>query len=516
MGDYIVSINDMSNRRFKVGQTIYGKILDDIYTNRSTMYLFEQFENNKSNSYGKITGTPKNKRDYIIMELLKEKFTTNDRAIFNVISIDTEIVVRFQGYEKDIPEPEYRFSSKNRKDIDGIFYVENEKTLTVVGFSDDTKNVIIPKNINGKNVIEIGNYDSLNRPIPIINDISRSIIISEGIKFINDRAFEGQSIESIDLPSTIQYIGKMVFFGAKVKNIDLSKTDIDKIENLTFALSALDNIILPKQLVSICNNAFSNSYIKNLVSPDEIYRIESNAFHNCILHTPLETHIENLEIENHSELFKNSVINCKKVNFVEDELKIIGYFSVNDVIEDQIAKRAYESDYQEIEVTKHIYLLQAKNNNKYEMVIEVYEDKDFDDIQLSYENYKRSISCNFYNVNNFKIDRHLEQSTYEDAISNFKLPKNEVYSKILIRYNDLDKISGITINENYKYYFDDLVISVSHGQEFKPNKEFIKFYIEGIVPNGIDKEIILNKVMNEKKRYEIFTGINKTKYEELR
>ena len=35
MTEYIISTKGMSNRIFKVGQTVYGKILDQKYTNRS-------------------------------------------------------------------------------------------------------------------------------------------------------------------------------------------------------------------------------------------------------------------------------------------------------------------------------------------------------------------------------------------------------------------------------------------------------------------------------------------------
>ena len=509
MNEYLLSTNGMSNRKFKVGETLYGKIVKESYTNRDLIYMYDKYSKpNIDSPYGVISGTTKNKRDNIVTELLKLKFNQSQRALFNVISVKDDVVIVFDSVEKDNEEVEHAFSYVRRLEYNDLYYIKQDIGITIVGFRDNEDDIIIPSKINGTCVIGIGNYNEFGIPIELIGNINnRQIIINDGIKIIDDYAFMGQNISKITFPKTLQYLGKCSFYESKVDEIDLSNTEIDSIEEYCFAFSFIKHLIMPNELSSFRYRSFYNTEIENIEMPNYLYTIEKDVFKNCSFEKIINNcQIEYVDIGNKIK-DDNLKIECIKLKEYENiQLKIIGYLAANDLEEDKIAEAAYGSEYEEIDVEKIVYFLEDNKQQKYEFVISKYEDQDFEDDELSYRNYIRSISCNCYKVNEFKIDRHFNYPDFDVLYRTFKCPKQDEYHEIKIRYTDIEKIAGITINEEYKYLFDDLVLSKSNGQELKPCKEFIDYLLNDKNLEDID-ESILGKIKSEEKRYMLFKDI---------
>lgn len=510
MNQYLLSTKEMSKRNFRVGQVLYGKITNDTYTNLDKLYFYDKYADpTKENPYGVINGTTKNARDYIVTELLKQKFKAGQRALFRVVSVNNDTIIVFDSIEPDKEEMSHAFSYNKIREYNGLYYIEQEAGLTIVGFSDNSNNITIPSIINNKMVIAIGNYNEFGMPIALIEHFNcqRNIEIEEGLKIIDDYAFKGQKIKDIKLPSTIQHIGRFSFSECTIGTIDLSNTKIDSIEEYCFSLSLIKKIILPNKMHAIKNRSFYSSNIEEIIMPNELVKIESNAFKNCFLFQEFEEcNIEFVDIGNETIVDNEGITaDCLKMKeFDELELKLIGYYIIKDIEEDKIAEVAYGSDYEEVEVEKSIYFLEGNDGKKYEAVLSKYEDQDFEDEELSYKNYVRSIKFDCYIVNKFKIDRHLEYFNESEFLSTFKCPKHDIFDKIKIRYNDIEKIAGLTINSEYKYLFDDLVLGNNHGQEMKPSKEFIYYLIEGITPEDEEE---MNKLTKEEVRYKLFKGI---------
>ena len=148
--------------------------------------------------------------------------------------------------------------------------ITNAKEITGYNNICGKENVILPKSIDGKDIIIIGseafgfNYlsdseDNINfkEKNYIINNIDMSN--ATGLRYIGDYAFFDNALVSVIMPESIEYIGEYAF-----------------------AQNTLTNIIIPNSVKRICDHAFEGNELTSVTIPESVITIGKLAFSKSI------------------------------------------------------------------------------------------------------------------------------------------------------------------------------------------------------------------------------------------
>ena len=141
------------------------------------------------------------------------------------------------------------------KTYEGFTYTENGSGITIYGYTGDKTELVIPGEIDGKKVTDIGmnafyKYSSLT-----------SVTIPESVTSIGFAAFWGCSgLTSVIIPEGVTNIGVCAFLGC----------------------SGLTSVTIPESVTSIEGRAFSGcSGLTSITIPAGVTRIEETAFEGC-------------------------------------------------------------------------------------------------------------------------------------------------------------------------------------------------------------------------------------------
>lgn len=151
-------------------------------------------------------------------------------------------------------------------------------TCIISRYSGEASSVIIPDEIEGKAVVEIGEYAFSN--CKTIEEVQ----IPDSVHTIGQCAFyQCLNLKSVTLPESLVSIGSHAFSDCyKVESLELP-TGLKTIGSSAFSgMEALQAINIPDSVTEIGSWAFL--FCKSLSSieiPDSITRIEAGAFHGC-------------------------------------------------------------------------------------------------------------------------------------------------------------------------------------------------------------------------------------------
>lgn len=139
--------------------------------------------------------------------------------------------------------------------------------------------VEVPSVIDGKEIYGITSNAFTGK-------IMKSVILSEGIQYIADYAFEGcNELESVIIPKTVNHIGEYAFSECvSLKTVTFEqKSELTKLEKGTFAnCGALVNVVLPDQLDTIGEWCFFQcKELQNVQMPSTVTSINEFAFARC-------------------------------------------------------------------------------------------------------------------------------------------------------------------------------------------------------------------------------------------
>ena len=171
---------------------------------------------------------------------------------------------------KDFPETDKKYFSYN----------DWNEGIVIEGCSSEEKVVVVPKEINGKPVLAIGERGLANM----------------------------QNCEAVVLPDTVRVISKSAFTVDKVMKFVYLGTSLEKIDDLAFnGCSKLEFVEFPEGLESIGKLTFSHNvaikYIKIPSSVTELpntFFFRENSNSDVEIHTPKGSKAE--EVANHLEL----------------------------------------------------------------------------------------------------------------------------------------------------------------------------------------------------------------------
>ena len=206
------------------------------------------------------------KQDKLVSE--NTNTTTETKDVKNQETINNSEVT--EKNFKNFPETDKKYFS----------YRDWNEGIVIEGCSSEEKVVVVPKEINGKPVLAIGERGLANM----------------------------QNCEAVVLPDTVRVISKSAFTVDKAMKFVYLGTSLEKIDDLAFnGCSKLEFVEFPEGLKSIGKLTFSHNvvikYIKIPASVTEItdvFYFPENSNKNVEIHTPKGSKAE--EVANHLEL----------------------------------------------------------------------------------------------------------------------------------------------------------------------------------------------------------------------
>lgn len=161
----------------------------------------------------------------------------------------------------------------------GYSYYVTEEGVVIHSYWGREKNVVIPSNIYGVDVVGIANhafaygntYDGIE-----------SIEIPNSVTSIGDYAFSGVKIKSMIIPNSVTSIGIGLFSGCQ----ELQSVEIDNItsikERMFCSCESLRSVILHDEIIEIGDYAFYNcKALKEFKSVESLKSIGDYAFYGC-------------------------------------------------------------------------------------------------------------------------------------------------------------------------------------------------------------------------------------------
>lgn len=155
--------------------------------------------------------------------------------------------------------------------------IRNDQVIITKFIGFDIADTIVPNEIDGKRVVEIG--DNAYKSCSGI----KSLVIPEGIVKIGASAFSNcDSLVSVTLPTTLIEIGERAFYNTGIRSLDMPN-GIKTISAFTFCYCKnLMKVILPDSLRVIESAAFQRcSALTSISLPSGVIEIKRNVFEEC-------------------------------------------------------------------------------------------------------------------------------------------------------------------------------------------------------------------------------------------
>ncbi|MBO4694698.1 MAG: leucine-rich repeat domain-containing protein [Clostridia bacterium] len=180
---------------------------------------------------------------------------------------------------------------------------ENGKNnCSVLGYTGDSKEVIIPSEIDGKKVTKIEKYAFANTNVKVVT-------ISASVKVIDEYAFDGCSkLTSVYMYDGVNEIGKYAFNKcSKLTEIKMAKS-IDTIGDYAFAnCKSLTKIDMPACLVRLGEGVFENcSSLVELKLPGPVQVASKNLCRKC-------TSLQSIDIRSAVVVEEEAFADCKNL-----------------------------------------------------------------------------------------------------------------------------------------------------------------------------------------------------------
>ena len=209
------------------------------------------------------------------------------------------------------------------KTYEGFTYTENGSEITITGYTGDKTELVIPGEIDGKKVTDIGTkafyeYSSLT-----------SVIIPEGVTNIGANAFYNcNSLTSATIPKSVTSIGFLAFGycgGLTSIVVDKENKYYDSRNNCNAIIETSSNTlvrgckntIIPDSVTSVKWGAFCGcSGLTSITIPAGVTRIEETAFEGCSGLTSIVVDKENK--------YYDSRNNCNAIIETESNTLVIG------------------------------------------------------------------------------------------------------------------------------------------------------------------------------------------------
>lgn len=260
-------------------QTVLAEEMSDIVSTELTETL-EATETEEVQAETEVVGTEKI-IDTEVIDINIEENTETERIEIGTES--TEIEVSDTTEVTEIQELEVVEAERKGVAEDFSYVVEEDGTVTIIGYQGNDTTVVIPETIDGKNVTSIGDLAFF-----YCNNIT-SINIPTSVTNIGIGAFQScGSLTNINIPVNTVKIGKGAFSGCtSLKSIEIPASVTSIGEDAFMFCSRLTSIEIPASVTSIGSNAFSgcSEGLTSIIVDEGNTTYNSGAGSNCIIET---------------------------------------------------------------------------------------------------------------------------------------------------------------------------------------------------------------------------------------
>ncbi|GIP30809.1 Ig-like domain-containing protein [Paenibacillus sp. J2TS4] len=199
---------------------------------------------------------------------------------FGLFSLLLFFTILSVGYEAYANEADYEWS-------------ENEDgTVTITKYKGSARNVIIPNQLNNRDVTAIGKKAFYNKSLASVefpNTIVSigdeafqynnlvSVTLQNGLEQIGDYAFGNNKLTSIELPDSLIHIGRYGFIHNSLSTLIIPDS-VSDIGFQAFGYNKLTILTLPNGITSVGQWSFAYNQIASLTIPDSMTKIDQYAF----------------------------------------------------------------------------------------------------------------------------------------------------------------------------------------------------------------------------------------------
>ena len=182
-------------------------------------------------------------------------------------------------------------------------YEDVEGGISITGYSiEGGLDVVIPSNINGKQVVAIGDVAFTTRGVeptgistnkieyniqPLYNKKNNYEVVP-----ILEVPSKGLGITSVVIPNTVKIIGKDAFRKNKLTSVAIPNS-VTSIGNSAFSSNHLTSVTIPTSVTSIGNGAFEDNQLTSVTILNSVTSIGSGAFRKDSSSNPNLTKIIN-------------------------------------------------------------------------------------------------------------------------------------------------------------------------------------------------------------------------------
>lgn len=187
-------------------------------------------------------------------------------------------------------------SEVKEADASDFTYDEEDGKIVLTSYKGTATDIIIPSQIDGKDVYAIGkacfaNGDIVSVVCPdtlveIREDAFGNcwdmvkIELNNGLNSIGDFAFSSNSLEEIELPDSVEKLGKLAL-AANLKSVKFSSA-LSEISEGCFCMCKFESVTVPSTVKVIGEQAYVSCYsLKEVIIEEGVEKIEDDAFRDC-------------------------------------------------------------------------------------------------------------------------------------------------------------------------------------------------------------------------------------------
>jgi len=156
--------------------------------------------------------------------------------------------------------------------------IENKTGVAITNYIGRNMSVVIPSEINGRQVTEIGQWAFAGKGL-------ESVVIPDTVRSINELAFEYNFLKEVTIPEGITELPNQVF-GHNILNSVTLPNSLTTIGQAAFRYNKLSTVTLPNSLTTIGEYAFWNNNLETVVIPDSVKTLGKNAIPSTLDYTP--------------------------------------------------------------------------------------------------------------------------------------------------------------------------------------------------------------------------------------
>jgi len=179
---------------------------------------------------------------------------------------------------RNSPNPETDFT---------VILTDDGMGAVITGYIGSTNVVSIPDTIQGMPVREIGSW-VLTSGRSAVNDTVTSVIIPEGVTVIRSSAFrQVQNLSTVTIPESVIEIGQMAFFGTALNSVILPR-NLKTLETGTFAHTNISTITLPQGIEVVASRYYDDrgaffgcTNLNTVIIPEGVTLIHNSMFGGC-------------------------------------------------------------------------------------------------------------------------------------------------------------------------------------------------------------------------------------------